>query len=91
MIPLFDRVLIKKVARETEKKVGSLYIPDVAASKGQNSEGEVVAIGTGIEDKKPVLKIGDKVLLPNYDGQKTVFDGQELFMYREDEIVAKIE
>ena len=89
MIPLFDRVLIKKVVRETEKKVGSLYIPETI-NKNQNSEGEVVAIGQGI-DKQPVLKVGDKVLLPNYEGQKTLFDGQEMFMYREDEIIAKIE
>jgi chaperonin GroES len=90
LIPLFDRVLIKKIVQESEKKIGSIYVPDTIA-KNQNHEGEVVAVGNGIEDKKMLLKVGDKVLLPSYDGQKTNFDGKEYFMFREDEIIAKIE
>jgi chaperonin GroES len=85
-----DRVLIKKVTQEAEKKIGAIYVPESSA-KNQNSEGEVVAVGQGIEDKKPVLKVGDRVLLPSYEGQKTSFDGQEYYMFREDEIIAKIE
>jgi co-chaperonin GroES (HSP10) len=37
------------------------------------------------------LKVGDKVLLPNFVGMTVKFEGEEFDMYREDEILAKIQ
>lgn len=37
------------------------------------------------------LKSGDKVLLPEYGGQKVKLGEEELFIYRETDIIAKME
>lgn len=79
---------MKVEAKPTQ--IGSIYIPETTA-KEENATAEVIAVGAGVEDKKVTLKIGDKVLLPNYAGQSINFDGENYDMYREDEILAKIE
>jgi co-chaperonin GroES (HSP10) len=33
--------------------------------------------------------VGDKVLLPEYGGLQVKFDGEEAFLFRNDEILAK--
>lgn len=43
------------------------------------------------KDKKPVLKKGDRVLLPDYKGTQIKFEGQEYDIYRDDEILGIIE
>jgi chaperonin GroES len=37
------------------------------------------------------VKIGDTVLLPEYGGQKVKLNEQELFIFRDTEIIAKVE
>ncbi|KAL0477376.1 mitochondrial heat shock protein HSP10 [Acrasis kona] len=93
LIPLFDRVLVKRIKLDVKPaQIGGVFIPESAAKNtGDNATGEVIAVGDGIEDKKATLKIGDKVLLPNYAGAPIKFSGEEYDMYREDEILAKIE
>lgn len=59
-------------------------------------EGTVVAVGPGgrTSDGNPVpmtLKEGDKVVLPNFGGTEVKMDDKDLFMYSEDEILAKLE
>jgi chaperonin GroES len=59
------------------------------------NEGEVIAVGPGLRLKDgellPVsLKVGDKVLLPEYGGLPVKIDSAEdLFLFRQDEILAK--
>lgn len=36
------------------------------------------------------VKPGDDVLLPEYGGTKVQVDGDELFLYRESELLAKV-
>ena len=37
------------------------------------------------------VKVGDRVLLPEYGGQKVKVSDQELFIFRDSDIVGKIE
>jgi chaperonin GroES len=37
------------------------------------------------------LKTGDSVLLPEYGGMKVEIDNEELFLFREDEILGKFD
>jgi chaperonin GroES len=91
LIPLADRVLIRRVM-PTVKTAGGIIIPESAVSK--NNEGLVVAVGPGATTKTgeviPVtVKVGDKVLLPEYGGLPVKIDGEEIFLFRNDEILAK--
>lgn len=88
---LGDRVLIRQAAKET-KTASGIYLPsDKTAAP---SEGEVVAVGPGLRDVNGSihpcsLKKGDKVLLPNYGGSKVEIDGEDMTLYREDDILGK--
>jgi chaperonin GroES len=91
--PLYDRVLIRRVAEE-EKTKGGIIIPDTAKEKP--SEGEVVAVGSGkLNDKgqlRPLeVKKGDRILFGKYSGNEIKVDGDELIILREDEILGVLE
>jgi chaperonin GroES len=67
-------------------------LPESNISK--NNEGEVLAVGPGIKTRDgqdvPVsVNIGDKVLLPEYGGLQLKLDGEDLYLFRNDEILAK--
>jgi len=92
IMPLFDRVLIQRAAAETKTKSG-LLIPEKAQTKGL--EGVVVAVGPGARSETGAfipmsVEVGDKVLLPEYGGSKLEMEGEELQMFRETDIVAKL-
>jgi chaperonin GroES len=91
--PLHDRVLIKRVAEE-EKSKGGIIIPDTAKEKPM--EGEVVAAGPGArgEDGKiqPMdVKAGDRVLFGKWSGTEVKFDGEEMIIMKESDIMGVIE
>jgi len=86
--PLFDRVLVQR--SEVIAKIGSIYVPETAQSK--MSEGVVVAIGPGArtqtgETVAMTVKEGDKVLLPEYGGEKLEINKEEYFLFRETELL----
>jgi len=90
-VPLFDRVLVEKFTPETKTK-GGIMIPEKA--QGKVLEGTVIAAGTGArnEDGKTIpitVKVGDRVLLPEYGGTKIVIDEKEFFVYRETDILGR--
>jgi len=67
-------------------------LPESNVSKA--NEGEVLAVGPGYTardgTKIPVtLAVGDKVVLPEYGGLALKLDGEEAFIFRNDEILAK--
>lgn len=71
---------------------GGILLPESNVSKA--NEGEVLAVGPGFTardgTKVPVtLTVGDKVLLPEYGGLAVKLDGEEGFIFRNDEILAK--
>ncbi|NBB79187.1 MAG: co-chaperone GroES [Verrucomicrobia bacterium] len=90
--PLGERVLLKRI-EEDEQVRGGIIIPDSAKEKSQ--EAEVVALGTGKigEDGKKAafnVKVGDKVLLPQYGGTPVKVDGEEFILIEEDSILGVI-
>ena len=91
--PLYDRILVRRVAEE-EKTKGGIIIPDSAKEKP--SEGEVVAVGSGkVTDKGDIRKLevkaGDRILFGKYSGNEIKVDGDELIILREDEVLGVIE
>jgi len=92
VIPLHDRVLVKRLEAEETTK-GGIIIPDTAKEKPQ--EAEVIAVGKGrvAEDGKVIsldVKKGDKVLIGKFSGTEVTIDGEEHVILREEEILAKI-
>ena len=91
--PLYDRLLVKRVAAEEMSK-GGIIIPDSAKEKP--IEGEVIAVGNGkvLEDGKVrnlEVKVGDKVLFGKYSGTEIKLDGEEHMILREDEVLGVLE
>ncbi|KAI1283779.1 10 kDa heat shock protein, mitochondrial [Halotydeus destructor] len=91
LVPLLDRVLVERFVPELRTK-GGIMIPEKAQSKVNS--GTVVAVGQGgrTDDGKTVpltVKEGDKVLLPEYGGQKIEIDTKEYFLFRDSDILGK--
>lgn len=58
------------------------------------NEGEVLAVGPGYVSRDGTkiavsVVVGDRVVLPEYGGLSLKIDGEEAFMFRCDEIIAK--
>ena len=91
--PLGDRVLVRRAPKETQTASG-IYLPS-DTTKDPN-EGEVVAVGPGEKDVSgnfhPVnLTAGDTVLLPEYGGTEVAVAEEELFLFRESDILGKFD
>ncbi len=92
VIPLHDRVLLKRL-EEQEVKKGGIIIPDTAKEKPQ--EAKVIEVGKGrvTEDGKTIaldVKKGDKVLIGKFSGTEVMVNDVEHIIVREEEILAKI-
>ncbi len=93
VIPLFDRVLVKRV-ESMEKTASGIYIPDTAKEKP--AEGVIVAVGEGkiAEDGQRVsmtVQEGNKVLFGKYAGTEIKVAGVEHLILREDDILGIVE
>jgi chaperonin GroES len=93
VIPLFDRVLLRRVKRE-EKTAGGLVIPDTAREKPQR--GVVVGVGTGkvLENGsvRPIrVKVGDQVVFGKYSGDELILDDVDHVIVREEDLLAVID
>jgi len=91
--PLNDRVLIKRSEPET-KTASGIVIPDSAGEKPE--QGEVLAVGPGKlldngQRQAPALKTGDRVLFGKYAGQAVKFNGDEVLVLREEDVLAVLE
>jgi chaperonin GroES len=83
--PLHDRVIVKPNAAE-EKTAGGIIIPDTAKEKPMR--GTVVAAGPGKKDEPTSVKEGDTVLYGKYAGTEVSFEGEDLLIMRESDILA---
>jgi chaperonin GroES len=83
--PLHDRVIVRPNAAE-EKTAGGIIIPDTAKEKPMR--GTVVAAGPGKKDEPTSVKEGDTVLYGKYAGTEVSFDGEDLLIMRESDILA---
>ena len=89
--PLRDRVVVKPRERD-EKSKGGVYLPETA-SKEKPTEGEVVAVGSGVLNKKGEkvaleVKTGDRVLYSEYAGTEVKLSGDRYLILRQDDILA---
>ena len=88
--PLSDRVVVMPEDAE-EKTASGIILPDTAQEKPQM--GKIVAAGPGkVSDNGNVVKMtlqtGDKVLYGKYSGNEISFEGDELLIMRESDILA---
>ncbi|KAJ8350194.1 hypothetical protein SKAU_G00253240 [Synaphobranchus kaupii] len=90
-LPMFDRVLVERLAAETVTK-GGIMLPEKA--QGKVLQATVVAVGPGAANKsgdlQPVsVKVGEKVLLPEYGGTKVILEDKDYFLFRDGDILGK--
>ena len=91
--PLDDRIVIQPLEAE-EKTSGGILLPDTAKEKPQRAK--VIAVGDGrlTDDGNRIaltVKVGDQVLYGKYAGTEIKYQGQELKILRENEILALYE
>ena len=91
--PLHDRVVVRRLEEE-QKTAGGIIIPDTAKEKPM--EGEILAVGPGARDERGELvaldvKVGDRVLFGKWSGTEVKFDGEELVIMKESDILGIIE
>ncbi len=90
LMPLGDRVVIKKVEAEEKTKSG-IVLPNSAQEAPQIAE--VIAIGEEIlndDKKKDQIKVGDKVIFPKYSGTEVKMDGEELTILKLSDLLAVV-
>lgn len=87
--PLGDRVIIEPIEKE-ETTVSGIVLPDSAKEKPQ--EGKVVAVGSGaLKDGERIpleVKEGDRIIFSKYAGTEVKYEGRELLIMRESDILA---
>eukprot|EP00039_Didymoeca_costata_P024873 m.11779 g.11779 ORF g.11779 m.11779 type:complete len:101 (+) comp4522_c0_seq1:330-632(+) len=91
--PLFDRIVVSKTVPET-KTAGGVILPSSAA-QAENT-GTVISVGDGQRKEdgsyiKVEINEGDKVLLPEFGGTKITMENEDFYIYRETEILGKLE
>ncbi|MBQ1188757.1 MAG: co-chaperone GroES [Peptococcaceae bacterium] len=92
--PIGDRIAVKPVAVEEKTKSG-IVLPGSAQEKPH--QGEVVAVGSGYVSQAtgqriPLeVKVGDKVVYGKHAGIDVKFDGEELILLTENDILVVLE
>ena len=91
--PLHDRIVVRRLDAEEKTKAG-IIIPDTAKEKPQ--EGEVIAVGPGGRDDNGKLialdlQVGDRILFGKWSGNEIKFDGEELLIMKESDVMGVIE
>ncbi|TPI35776.1 co-chaperone GroES [Mesorhizobium sp. B3-1-9] len=91
--PLHDRILVRRIEAD-EKTAGGIIIPDTAKEKP--SEGEVIAVGSGVRDDGGKLveldvKVGDRILFGKWSGTEIKLNGEDLLIMKESDVMGVIE
>ncbi|KAK4233597.1 chaperonin 10-like protein [Achaetomium macrosporum] len=92
LVPLLDRVLVQRIKAEA-KTASGIYLPE--SSVKELNEAKVLAVGPGALDKDgkrmPMgVSAGDRVLIPQYGGSPVKVGDEEYHLFRDSEILAKI-
>ncbi|KAL1898282.1 mitochondrial heat shock protein Hsp10 [Ceratocystis pirilliformis] len=92
LAPLLDRVLIQRVKAEA-KTASGIFLPESSVEK--LNEAKVLAVGPGSLDKEgkrmPMgVSVGDRVLIPQFGGSPVKVGEEEFQLFRDSEILAKI-
>ena len=92
--PIGDRVLIKPILEEQNKKSPSGIIIPETVSKEKPEQGKVIAVGEGkYDDGKLVpmsVKVGDTVVFSKYGYDEIKLEGEEYYILSESNILAII-
>ena len=90
--PLSDRVVIKMIESEETTKSG-IILSGNAQEKPQIAEVLEVGPGKEIDGKvgKMLVKKGDKVVVNKYAGTEIKYEGQELIIVKQEDILAVVE
>ena len=91
--PLDDRLVVRNLEAE-EKTSGGILLPDTAKEKPQKAK--VLAVGAGrlTDEGKRIpldVKVGDTVLFGKYSGTEVKWNGEELRILRESEVLAVVD
>jgi hypothetical protein len=93
LVPLFDRVVLKKMVEE-ETTASGIVLPG-QGDKEKPGQGEIIAVGPGgLVDGKEVkmqVKAGDKVLYSRYAGSDVELDGVKYVVIKQSDILAVME
>ena len=89
--PLFDRVVLR-LEQEKGKSECGIFLPDSTKEKSQIAT--VVAVGTGGkvdgEEIEMQVEVGDRVLFSKFAGVEFKFDGEDLLIIKQTDILAVI-
>jgi chaperonin GroES len=90
--PMHDHVVIKADEEKTETE-GGILLPGATADKP--SQGNVLAVGSGKEQKdgsiKPLtVEVGQRVLYHKKAGIEIKIEGEDVLIMREDDILGVI-
>lgn len=90
--PLQDRVVIKMIEREDTTKSGIILSSN---SKEKPQIAEVLEVGPGgnVDGKNIEMYInkGDKVIINKYSGTEVKFEGEDLIIVKQSDILAIVE
>ncbi|CAZ80196.1 unnamed protein product [Tuber melanosporum] len=92
LAPLLDRILVQRIKAEA-KTASGIYLPESTVEK--LSEAKVLAVGPGATNKEGKrievsVKPGDRVLIPQYGGSPVKVGDEEYHLFRDHELLAKI-
>ena len=90
--PLLDRVVVKMIESEETTKSG-IILTNSAKEKPQIAEVLEVGPGGNVDgnDIKMYIKKGDKVILNKYSGTEIKFEGEDLIIVKQSDILAIVE
>ena len=90
--PLADRVVIKMIEGEETTKSG-IILSGNAQEKPQIAEVLEVGPGKEVDGKvgKMLVKKGDRVVVNKYAGTEIKYEGQELIIVKQEDILAIVE
>lgn len=86
--PLADRVVIKMLENEETTKSGIIL---AGASKEKPQFAEVLEVGPGTEKVKMEVKKNDKIVVSKYAGTEIKYQGEDLVIVNQDDILAIVE
>ena len=83
--PLGSKVVIKEMMAEEKTSSGIVL---VASAQEKPQMAEVLAVGPGTDDVKMELKVGDKFIFSKYVGTEVKFNGEEVMIMDQRDILA---
>ncbi|CEP22409.1 unnamed protein product [Cyberlindnera jadinii] len=93
IVPLLDRVLVQRVKAEA-KTASGILLPEKNVEK--LNQAKVLAVGPGFTDQNgnkvvPNVAPGETVLIPSFGGSPIKVGDDEVILFRDAEILAKIQ